>query len=199
MSRRSNTGQRRDEIVRALQAVMAEHGYEKATIQLIARQAGLTPGLLHYHFQTKADILVELVKVLANQAHARYLALAESAVTAQERLRAYLDARLALGPGADAHAVAAWVVIGAEAVRQPEVRSVYRHAVRSEMELVTELMAACLAERQKPTAGARALAAAVLALVEGAYQLASAAPDIAPPGYAAPTALCLVERFIAGA
>ncbi len=196
MSRRSNTAQRRAEIVGALLAVMAEHGYEKATIQLIAQKAGLAPGLLHYHFNTKAEILLELVKTLAHLSRQRFQGCAESASTADERLRAYINARLAKGHGADPNAVAAWVVIGTEAVRQPDVRAVYQDVVRAEMELIEELLSACLIDRRTELTKVRPLAAALLALIEGAFQLASAAPEVMPVGYAATMAIDLVERYI---
>ena len=198
MSRRSNTEQRRAEIVSALLAVMAEHGYEKATIQLIGKQAGLAPGLLHYHFKTKGEILLALVKTLAELARQRYLDFASTASTADEFLRAYINARLATGDGADPHAVAAWVMIGAEAVRQPDVRAVYQEAMRAEMQLIEALLTACFTERGKPASAVPALAATLLALIEGAFQLASAAPEAMPVGYAASTAIEVVERYMAG-
>ncbi|ATQ74275.1 hypothetical protein CR152_06975 [Massilia violaceinigra] len=196
MSRKPNSEQRRAQIVQALLDTMAEHGYEKATIVLIARRADLTPGLLHYHFHSKADILLALVKALAAAAQQRYLALAQNTLDADQRLKAYIDARLGLGEGADPGAVAAWVVIGAEAVRQPEVRAAYQHAVDTEMALLRELLSASLAAQGKITANAHALAAALLAMMEGTFQLASAAPASMPMGYAAPMAAQLVRRFI---
>lgn len=197
MARKTNSEQRRAEIVTALLGTMAEHGYEKATIQLIAKAAGLAPGLLHYHFKTKAEILLALVKTLAGLSRQRYLALSAGASSAAEKLAAYVHARLGLGEGADLKAVAAWVVIGAEAVRQPEVRAVYQDAVRAEMALLQDLLSACLADQRKSTDAVAPLAAAVLAMMEGAFQLASAAPGVMPMGYAASTALALVERYIA--
>lgn len=196
MSRKPNSEQRRAQIVQALMDTMAEHGYEKATIQLIARRAQLTPGLLHYHFHSKADILLALVKALAGAAQQRYFALAQNAASAGQRLDAYIDARLGLGEGADAGAVAAWVVIGAEAVRQPEVRAAYQHAVDTEMALLRELLSASLAAQGKSSANVTALAAAVLAMMEGTFQLASAAPAAMPVGYAAPMATQMIRRFI---
>jgi TetR/AcrR family transcriptional repressor of bet genes len=195
MSRKSNTEQRRAEIVGALLAAMAEHGYEKATIQLIAQKAGLAPGLVHYHFKTKAEILLELIRTLASLSRQRYLGFAESATSHDDRLRAYINARLAKGEGADPHAVAAWVVIGAEAVRQPEVRAIYQEVVRAEADLIEELLAACFKERGRARAQVKPLAAALLALIEGAFQLASAAPDVMPAGYAAGTAIKLFESY----
>ena len=38
-----------------LLAVVATNGYERATIQLIAKQAGLAPGLVHYPFKDKRE------------------------------------------------------------------------------------------------------------------------------------------------
>ncbi|HSY28638.1 MAG TPA: TetR/AcrR family transcriptional regulator [Burkholderiaceae bacterium] len=198
MSRRPNTEQRRVEIVYALLAAMAEHGYEKATIQLIAQKAGLAPGLLHYHFKTKAEILLELVKTLAALSHQRYVEFAENASTAEEKLHAYINARLGKGQGADPRAVAAWVVIGAEAVRQPDVRAVFQEAVQAEMTLVHCLLTACMKDKRKQIKNVQRLTAGLLAFMEGAFQLASAAPDVMPAGYAAITAIQLVQRFIEG-
>lgn len=196
MSRKPNSEQRRAQIVQALMDTMAEHGYDKATVQLIARRAGLTPGLLHYHFHSKADILLALVNALAAAAHARYLVFAQDAGDADARLCAYIEARLGLGEGADASAVAAWVVIGAEAVRQPEVRLAYQQALAAESMLARELLSASLAAHGKTTANVAALAAALLAMMEGSFQLASAAPACMPMGYAAPLATGMVRRFI---
>ena len=47
MARPSNTEERRQQIVQGLLRVMAERGYERASIAEIARAAGLTPGLVH--------------------------------------------------------------------------------------------------------------------------------------------------------
>jgi TetR/AcrR family transcriptional repressor of bet genes len=196
MSRRSNTEQRRAQIVDALLAVMSEQGYEKATIQLVAQKAGLAPGLLHYHFKTKSEILLELVKKLAELSHQRYLALSESSMTVEDKLQAYITARLGKGKGADPKAVAAWVIIGAEAVRQVEVREVYQHAVGVEMELIQNLLTNCLKEKNRQTKNVKKLAAGLLAFMEGAYQLASAAPGIMPTGYAASTAIQMMNRYI---
>lgn len=196
MSRKSNTEQRRQEIVSALLAVMAEQGYEKATIQAIAQQAGLAPGLIHYHFKSKGEILIELVKSLATLSHARYLELSATASTPQQKLKAYIDARLAKGPGANPEAVAAWVVIGAEAVRQPDVRRVYEEAIAFELGLLNTLLGDYLAGQGKRASNVRKLAAGLLAFMEGAFQLASAAQEVMPKGYAATVALQLVERYV---
>jgi TetR/AcrR family transcriptional repressor of bet genes len=168
---------------------MARQGYEKATIQAIAAEAGLAPGLLHYHFKSKQEILVSLVTTLADYAQQRFAQLAGEAEDPAVRLRAYIEARLGLGPGAAPEIVAAWVMIGAEAVRQPEVREAFQKAVATELALLTDLLTDCLRQRGRPAAGADHIAAGVLAMMQGAYQLASAAGELMPTGYAAEAAL----------
>jgi TetR/AcrR family transcriptional repressor of bet genes len=198
MSRPPNTEQRRTEIVNALLASMAEHGYEKATIQIIAKKANLSPGLLHYHFKTKNEILLALVKTLADLSRARYFEFSKNATSAEDKLQAYINARLGKGDGANPAAVAAWVVIGAEAVRQPEVRLIYQESIKEELALAQSLLTACLKDKRKSLKNAPRLAAALLAFMEGAFQLASAAPEAMPSGYAAETANQMVQRYIDG-
>ena len=56
MSRPSNTEARRGQIVDAMVQVLAREGYEGASVQAVARVAGLAPGLVHYHFRRKLEI-----------------------------------------------------------------------------------------------------------------------------------------------
>lgn len=94
-------------------------------------------------------------------------------------------------------AVSAWVVIGAEAVRQPEVRAVFQEAIAAELQLIQALLTSCLQDQNKVISSAAELAAGLLAFMEGAFQLASAAGDIMPQGYAATTARAFIENSLA--
>lgn len=196
MSRKSNTEQRRMEIVAALLVVLAEQGYEKATIQAIAKQADLAPGLIHYHFKTKADILLLLIESLSDTLRRRFAAFSESATSPHQKFVAYINARLAKGVGASPESVAAWVVIGAEAVRQFDVRRLYQKAITNELAIVQQLIKDCFIARGKESTATPQLAAAVLALMEGAFQLSSAAADVMPKDYASDTVIQMVDRYI---
>jgi TetR/AcrR family transcriptional repressor of bet genes len=176
--------------------VIAGRGYERATIQEIAKQAGLAAGLIHYHFSDKREILIALAKHLSDYVYRRYLEFAEDASTPEERLRAYLDARLGFGKGASPDAVAAWVVIGSEAIRDTAVNAVYQEAIASELKLIRELLAAYFSKQRRSQENAAHLAAVVMSFVEGAFQLSRAAGQIMPRKYAAESAFQLVERFV---
>lgn len=191
MARPSNRDQRRHEIVQGLITVMAEHGYAKATIPLIAKQAGLTPGLIHYHFKTKLAILVELIQQVSATAEERYDALVSQATGPEEKLKAFIDAQLATGDGESPEAVAAWVVIGTEAIRQPEVREEYEKAIRYKKETLQTL----LEEVHRGELSSEELegkASIGLAAIEGAFQLSVAASGVMPEGYAANSLLALI-------
>jgi len=188
MPPRPTTDSRRAQIVAALLPVLARNGYGKATIVEIARQAGLAPGLIHYHFANKREILVSLVRSMVEYANTRFEQATAAAHTPLDRLRAHLDSRLALGDGANADMAAAWVMIGAEAVREPEVRTVYQEAIAAELQALTQLIADALRDAGRDESVAPRLAGALLALMEGAFQLASAAGDVMPVGYAAEAA-----------
>ena len=196
MANRPNTEERRAQIVNGLLLAIAEHGYAKATIQIIAKKAGIAPGLVHYHFATKAEILVELVKALADKFSARYATLAASAQTPEEYLFAYVNARLAKGEGENPAVVGAWVVIGSEAVRMPEVRTIFQQAIAAELTLLKQLLAAYLASEGKPLNSVDHLAPSIIALMEGAFQLAVGAPEVMPTGYAATTTIQLIKRYV---
>lgn len=197
MPRKPNTELRRQQIVDGLLKTLATQGYAGATVQAIAAASGLAPGLIHYHFHDKREILVALVDQLAGYASRRFESRADSATTAQERLRAYIDARLAYGKDANPDAVAAWVMIGAEAVRDPDVREIYQRAVSQEIALIRTLLKAQLVDSGKRVRKLDAFAAGLLAFVEGVFVLASNARTIVPTGFAADMAEEWVQRYIA--
>lgn len=191
MGRPSNTEERRQQIVAGLLQVMAERGYEGASVAAIAKAAGLSPGLVHYHFKDKQEILLTLAEQLAARVHERVasrLARVKGG-DARARVDAFLDAFLATGADADPASVASWVTISAEAIRQPEVRTIYEKVVRTDLEHLEELVGAVTGKRR-----ARAVAAGLFAAIQGYFVLAASAPGLVPPGSAAST----VKRMAAG-
>ncbi|WNZ60116.1 TetR family transcriptional regulator [Myxococcus sp. MxC21-1] len=191
MPRPSNTEERRQQIVAGLLKVMSERGYERASVSEIAKAAGLSPGLVHYHFSGKQEILLTLVEQLAAQARQRVATRLErvKGPDARARVDAFVEAFLATGGDAAPAAVASWVTISAEAIRQPEVRAIYEQVVRADLEHLTSLVAAVVGRRKAP-----ALAAGLFAAVQGYFVLAASVPGLVPAGSAAST----VKRMAAG-
>src|SRR5260370_42597334 len=57
----------REQIIQAAYRVLVERGYDAATIKAIAREAGGAPGLLHYYFASKDELLVEGLKDISQR------------------------------------------------------------------------------------------------------------------------------------
>jgi AcrR family transcriptional regulator len=55
--------QRRDEIALVACRVVAENGFDQATIVRIAREAGYTTGMLAHYFDTKQDIIIAALRL----------------------------------------------------------------------------------------------------------------------------------------
>ena len=183
------TDDRKQAFIDALRRCMAERGYEGATVGAVARDAGLTPGLMHYYFPSKQALLLALLDDLAAHLQRRLgQASAEAAATPEQRVRQVVHAALAVGDGSDPAAVRCWVHAGAEALRQDAVREVWS----AHMQTLTAALAKDLAQAGSPEPAADA--AAVVSAILGAWQLGTAAPGIVPPG----TSATAVDRLIDG-
>src|SRR5262245_30499357 len=123
MPRPSNTEERRAQITGALMKVMATRGYDGASIADIAKAARLTPGLVHYHFKSKQEILLAALHDLVSRHDANLSARLESLdgdpIT---EIAAFIDFHLGLGAGADPEALACWILLSGEALRDHKVR-----------------------------------------------------------------------------
>jgi AcrR family transcriptional regulator len=54
--------QTKDRIVDAAYRTLVRHGYHQTSMKDIAAEAGVAPGLAHYYFQTKEDLLVAAIE-----------------------------------------------------------------------------------------------------------------------------------------
>ena len=195
MARPSNTDARRQEITRALATVMSTHGYEGASIPLIAAAAGLAPGLVHYHFKTKEEILVALAVELPNFLRARFEARAMEANTPHATLLAFLDAHVALGKDSQPALVRCWVIIGAESLRREALANVYQAALKAQADALDLLIREVLRAQSRSSKNARMITAALQSAILGAYQLA--ASESAPKGFAEKALHAMADGLIA--
>jgi AcrR family transcriptional regulator len=78
---------RRQAILAAAIGVFAQHGFDVATTDQIARAAGLSKGGLYWHFKSKDDILAALLEQFFNQELAALEQLARASGSAGARLR----------------------------------------------------------------------------------------------------------------
>jgi TetR/AcrR family transcriptional repressor of bet genes len=198
MARVSNTEARRAQIADAMVGVVAALGYERASVAEVAKAAGVAPGLLHYHFTTKREVFVAMIGRLAASHLARidrWMARADDPATQVAR---FVDCHLARGAEEDPAALACWVAVTAEALRDEAVRGAYEEAARAFVARLEPAVREALRARRGDGEGARAAATAIFAAIQGYYALHGAAPGMIPRGSAAPAVHALAEALIHG-
>ncbi|MGY1899239.1 TetR/AcrR family transcriptional regulator [Nocardia gipuzkoensis] len=85
---------RRRQIIAAAVEVISDVGYASASLARIAEQAGISKGVISYHFDGKDDLMTQLVVQLYVSA-AEYIApRVAAAAGARSRLLAYLESNL---------------------------------------------------------------------------------------------------------
>lgn len=86
---------RRTQIVKCAIDTMAELGYTRASLSEIAKRAGVSKGVISYHFAGKAELTKQVVIALHGDARRLIETELTSAPTATQALRGYLEANLA--------------------------------------------------------------------------------------------------------
>lgn len=82
---------RRNQLTRAAYKVVSRKGYYNFTVRDIAREAGLSTGLVHYYFKNKDDLLVSVLRVM-NENLSFYLAKAlEQTNDPKEKIIIFID------------------------------------------------------------------------------------------------------------
>ena len=96
MSKQYNTSEPSEEqqktkerIIAAASKVLAEKGYEATTLREISREAQAAPGLVHYYFGGKDELLVEVLQAAGQRFHQRMERLVQQ-VPAERSLEAVL-------------------------------------------------------------------------------------------------------------
>ena len=156
----------------AFARVMADHGYAGATIAAVAAQAGIAPGLVHHHFESKGELLRALLQNLVAGFRQRVNAFQAH----DDALLAYVDAALRLDERSDLVAAKCWVGVFAEAVRDPALFAQMRRLVDSEINTIVARSRDRLSDQD---------AGCVLAFIIGALVLGAFAPR-KTAGFAAP-------------
>ena len=70
---------RRQQLIEATIRVIAERGYSRTTLTSVAQLAGLSHGLVNFHFETKDRLLAETLMFLAEEYRDNWVAALEAA------------------------------------------------------------------------------------------------------------------------
>lgn len=110
---------RRTQIIEATIATLAERGLSRTTLTDVARRAGLSHGLVLFHFQSKENLLAETLDLLADEYRANWQAALAAAGDAPEAqleamIRADFEPRICTP-----HRLGAWCAFWGESQSRP--------------------------------------------------------------------------------
>lgn len=82
----------RERVFAAAAAEFAARGYAGASVDRIARAARLNKAMIYYHFKSKAALYREILRDMFAAVRTRVAAVAASAASPEDKIRAYVDA-----------------------------------------------------------------------------------------------------------
>jgi TetR/AcrR family transcriptional repressor of bet genes len=187
---------RRAQIADVFIGVVAARGFDGATLPEVARQLEVSPGLLHHHFADKEEVVAVAVERLALRLELRAEQRLRHSRSPAQKLRAMVQAWLAVDDDADPEGVRAWAAFESAAQGNKNVRSVIDVMLaRARGRFVDAVGAAHPAwsvERRER------VGTALLFAVEGALRVGTAS-TLLQPGDAATAVLALVDALEASA
>jgi len=197
MARPSNTQERRAQITTALVKVMSKRGFDGASITDIARAARLTPGLVHYHFKNKQEILLAALQELVGRHDTRLSARLESSGGDPiAEVAAFIDFHLGLGADADPEALACWILLSGEALRDSKVRSAFARSLEQTASLLAGMICRGVEQKLFVCDSIEAAASALVATIQGYFVLAATARTVIPKGSAATSTKRMAEGLL---
>ncbi len=159
---------RRAQILEAARNVLSRQGYAETSTKDIAAEAGVAPGLLHYYFESKEEILVRVVEDLAHEISASHREAVQAVADPLEAVALAMDkaAERCTQPGfcrllLDAYSLA----LGSPAVRE-RMRPIIDDMVQSTVETADQIIGELPFTEMGPVS-VRDLALAVVGAMDG--------------------------------
>ncbi|GIK95907.1 MAG: transcriptional regulator [Alphaproteobacteria bacterium] len=87
---------RRQELAEATLLTLQEHGFQGTTVQRVSERAGMSHGLVHHYFKTKADMLEAAVRLTNARITVEVIRLLRAAETPRERIAAVVEGNYAM-------------------------------------------------------------------------------------------------------
>jgi betaine-aldehyde dehydrogenase len=174
VSRRDSEDIRRKQLIDTTILVMAQVGFNATTLGLIARQAGVSTGLVAHYFGDKDGLLEATLRSLASRLSHAAAARMRAAATPRARLQAVIDANLA-PEEMDAQTGAVWLAFWGQAIhsdRLKRVQRIYQLRVLSNLRHALRLLA--------PEAEAERLAIIIAAIIDGLWLRTTLAASWSP-------------------
>ncbi len=124
-------------ILDATRRVLIERGFAALRIQDVARQLGVSTGLIHYHFESKEQLLEAALRLAGQEDLDQLRADVDAAAGPVAKLDAYFQAYCPKGaePG-----WLVWIDAWGESLRRPELRRISQEFDEASVAVVEEIV-----------------------------------------------------------
>ncbi len=167
--RTASKEQRQLQLIRATVRSVAKNGLSDTTMATVAREAGLSQGIINLHFQSKERLLIETLRYIADEYDTSWeKALVGAGPSTVERLLALVEVDFKM-PVCDRNKLAVWFAFWGESKSRPTYRKICR---ARDIQYRKELGALCqllIEEGGYQGLDATALATGLSAMTEGLW------------------------------
>jgi AcrR family transcriptional regulator len=147
--------------------VIAEHGIEDVRIARIATAAGVSPALVHYHFETRDQLLAEALEhSFELLGDVRTTSADADGWTAAQKLGWMIDQSLPF-PGIGDREWRLWLELWGRAARQPELRGVAGRLYERYEEWIADVVEEGIDNGEFGAAEPRAVVQRLIAAIDG--------------------------------
>ena len=167
--RTASREQRREQLVAATMKCIARKGMSSTTLGDIAREAGLSQGIVNLHFKSKDNLLRETLHHLADEYKAKFSkALEKTGPDAAEQLRSVL--LLNLKPSIiDRQKIAVWFAFWGEVKSRPTYRRICDERDRFYDSAITDLCGKIIADGKYEDLSAATVALSLTSMTDGMW------------------------------
>jgi AcrR family transcriptional regulator len=168
---------RREQLLEAALAVIAERGFPETRIADVAASAGISPALVIYYFKTRDQLLTEAIRLSEDRWYAEGTRRINEIPTAAGRLEELISMScLPEAQGEDQGSWIIWLDLWAQSARHPEVAAVRREFDDHWRRTIADLVIAGQRDGEFAAVDADDFAVALCALLDG-FAIQSALSD----------------------
>jgi TetR/AcrR family transcriptional repressor of bet genes len=167
--RTASREQRRQQLIDATIKCIARNGMGSTSIGDVAKEAGLSQGIVNLHFESKENLLRETLRFLADEYKTRFnKALEESGPEAADKLLALVE--LDFQPSImNRKKIAVWFAFWGAVKSRPTYRKICDERDRYYDEIFEDLCAVIIAEGKYKTVSASSAAVALNSMTNGMW------------------------------
>ncbi|MCR9127021.1 MAG: TetR family transcriptional regulator C-terminal domain-containing protein [Rhodobacteraceae bacterium] len=185
---------RRQQLIDATINSIARHGIGGTTMSRVTEYAGLSLGIVNFHFESKQNLFEETLIFLAREHHEQWLkAYRDAGLSARDKLMAIVDAHF--HPRiCSRKKISVWYAFYGEAGRRKIYRKLIEHIDQERFDLQLQLCQQIAEEAAGPTTPPRQVANLLEALYDGLWLELLTYPE----SYTREKARAHVGTFLAG-